>query len=83
MKGAAILLVNMVASEVTSVSISKYLLFFSFEIANGVSFSGSHKGVPVTLKLNSLFILRTRVSNSSSECGVTPSSIGSFPRINP
>ena len=53
--GAAMLLVSMLASDVTSVSISKYLLFFSFEIANGVSFSGSHNGVPVTRRLKSLF----------------------------
>ena len=81
--GAAILDVIMVASPVTFLINCKNISFSSLAIANGPPVSGSHNGVPVTLKLYSLLISSTNWPNSSTGCDSIPLRIGSFPKINP
>ena len=62
-------------------SISRYFLLLSSARANGVLFSGSQTGVPVTLRLILVdFLMRIR---NSLQCEVYSLSIGSLPNMIP
>ena len=81
--GAAIFDVIIVASPVTGLINCKNISFSSFAIAKGPPVSGSHNGVPVILKLYSLFKSFTNCANSSMGWDSWSFKIGSFPKINP
>ena len=68
MNGAAIFEVINVASPVTGFMNWRNISFSSFAIANGPPVSGSHSGVPVILKLYSLFKCRTKFSVDEENC---------------